>query len=375
MLTFKVNPNLMLHFFRKIRRDHLANNQFFKYLKYAIGEIILVVLGILIALYINNRNEQRKSEKRVKLLFHQVQKELIYNISRTTYIIDDYVYKDSLFYNVIKGNIDYKDYTAQQSFINLITRLDVEVEVEDNALRQLIESEESFTLEQDSLVNRLRNIYGLDLLKVRTHNDILKKMVNDFRQKLKDEKPWYSELNIPYSASSVNPLFSEEIVSYFLSDPYYLNEVQDFINVGYQAHLKFILGFRTSAINVHNEISYYLDKTVDLTPLPDFDSNFLGSYENEKMNSSIDEKNVEVVIERKKDTLWLHIYQNGAFLESIEAFPYSKDSFIGVYGRRGGQGGVLNKFRHNEKINKNELILIGDFGYNGQKRPKYVQIN
>ncbi|UCE92995.1 MAG: hypothetical protein JSV73_09245 [Flavobacteriaceae bacterium] len=365
----------MLHFFRKIRRDLLANSQFFKYLKYAIGEIVLVVLGILIALYINNLNEQRKSEKRVKLLFHQVQKELLYNISRTNYIINYYVYKDSLFYKVIKGNIDYNDYTAQRSFMNLITRFDVEVEVEDNAIRQLIESEESFTPEQDSLVNRLRNLYGLDLLKVRTQNDILKKMVNDFRQKLKDEKPWYSELNIPISASRITPQLSEEIVSYFLIDPYYLNEVQDFINAGYQAHLKYILGFRTSAINVHKEISYYLDKTADLTPIPDFDSNFLGSYENEKMNSSIDDKNVEVVIERKKDALWIHIYENGAFLESIEAFPYSKDSFIGVFGRRGGQGGVLNKFRHNEKTKKNELILIGDFGYNGQKRPKYVQIN
>jgi len=50
----------MLHFFRKIRRDLLANSQFFKYLKYAIGEIILVVLGILIALQINNLNEERK---------------------------------------------------------------------------------------------------------------------------------------------------------------------------------------------------------------------------------------------------------------------------------------------------------------------------
>ena len=51
----------MLHFFRKIRRDLLANSKFFKYLKYAIGEIVLVVLGILIALYINNRNEERKA--------------------------------------------------------------------------------------------------------------------------------------------------------------------------------------------------------------------------------------------------------------------------------------------------------------------------
>ena len=44
----------MLHFFRKIRRDLLANSQFFKYLKYAVGEIVLVVIGILIAISLNN---------------------------------------------------------------------------------------------------------------------------------------------------------------------------------------------------------------------------------------------------------------------------------------------------------------------------------
>ncbi|UCE95119.1 MAG: hypothetical protein JSV73_09240 [Flavobacteriaceae bacterium] len=55
----------MLHFFRKIRRELLAKSQFFKYLKYAVGEIVLVVLGILIALSINNWNERNK-ERRVE---------------------------------------------------------------------------------------------------------------------------------------------------------------------------------------------------------------------------------------------------------------------------------------------------------------------
>ena len=50
----------MIPFFRKIRWRLAANNQFFKYSRYAIGEIVLVVVGILIALYINNWNEERK---------------------------------------------------------------------------------------------------------------------------------------------------------------------------------------------------------------------------------------------------------------------------------------------------------------------------
>ena len=52
----------MLSFFRKIRWRLAENSQFLKYSRYAIGEIVLVVIGILIALQINNWNENRKNK-------------------------------------------------------------------------------------------------------------------------------------------------------------------------------------------------------------------------------------------------------------------------------------------------------------------------
>ncbi|MAM29148.1 MAG: hypothetical protein CMC13_09000 [Flavobacteriaceae bacterium] len=52
----------MIKLFRHIRQRLIADNRFSKYLLYAIGEIILVVIGILIALQINNLNEQRKQD-------------------------------------------------------------------------------------------------------------------------------------------------------------------------------------------------------------------------------------------------------------------------------------------------------------------------
>jgi len=52
----------MINFFRHIRQKLLSENRFSKYLLYAIGEIILVVIGILIALQINNWNDLRKEK-------------------------------------------------------------------------------------------------------------------------------------------------------------------------------------------------------------------------------------------------------------------------------------------------------------------------
>ena len=46
-----------------------------KYFKYAFGEIILVVIGILIALQINNWNENHKKRKLEKSVLHQINKE------------------------------------------------------------------------------------------------------------------------------------------------------------------------------------------------------------------------------------------------------------------------------------------------------------
>ena len=53
----------MIKFFRNIRKSLIMENKSSKYLKYAIGEIVLVVIGILIALQVNIWNEQRKQDK------------------------------------------------------------------------------------------------------------------------------------------------------------------------------------------------------------------------------------------------------------------------------------------------------------------------
>ena len=67
----------MIKFFRNIRQNLLMEEKTGKYLKYAIGEIILVVLGILIALQINNWNENRLINKEVNTYLNNLTHEFL----------------------------------------------------------------------------------------------------------------------------------------------------------------------------------------------------------------------------------------------------------------------------------------------------------
>ena len=66
----------MIIFFKKIRQQLLTENKFSKYLLYAIGEIVLVVIGILIALQLNTCRMEKKDRQIEKTLLINIKKDL-----------------------------------------------------------------------------------------------------------------------------------------------------------------------------------------------------------------------------------------------------------------------------------------------------------
>ena len=67
----------MIKFFRKVRQNMIKENKASKYLLYALGEIILVVIGILIALQINNWNQGLKDNKAEKIMISDLKRSLV----------------------------------------------------------------------------------------------------------------------------------------------------------------------------------------------------------------------------------------------------------------------------------------------------------
>lgn len=81
----------MINFFRHLRQSMISKKGFSKYLLYAIGEIILVVVGILIALQINNWNEVRKNSNKEKVVLGNIHKEFKKNKKQLDSVIDWHV--------------------------------------------------------------------------------------------------------------------------------------------------------------------------------------------------------------------------------------------------------------------------------------------
>jgi hypothetical protein len=79
----------MIKFFRKIRNNFLSEGKTGMYFKYAVGEIILVVIGILIALGINNWNENRKAEEKVKQFLISLKSDLKNDLDEIIMVTED----------------------------------------------------------------------------------------------------------------------------------------------------------------------------------------------------------------------------------------------------------------------------------------------
>jgi len=86
----------MIKFFRKIRQNLLMKNKTGKYFKYAIGEIVLVVIGILIALGINNWNENRKNKNEEKIFLSKIHEDLTKDALQFDYYVKQFKEIDRL---------------------------------------------------------------------------------------------------------------------------------------------------------------------------------------------------------------------------------------------------------------------------------------
>lgn len=149
----------MIKFYRKIRQNLLAENKTGKYLKYAFGEIVLVVIGILIALSINNWNESKNQSKKELLLLLNLKN----NINEDILSLKQQDSVFLVFENNASLGIDlfYKAKTIKDidSVANLTSGLWNELYINNNTYNEMISSGNMYTMKNKELQKQITAYY------------------------------------------------------------------------------------------------------------------------------------------------------------------------------------------------------------------------
>ncbi len=148
----------MIKFFRRIRYNLMEQNKTGRYLKYAVGEIILVVIGILIALQINNWNEERKANIELVKVLSEVRSNLIIDSLKIRQIrimkAEDIVIQNTVIRALESKNIPYDSIEHHLARVMLARR----IVLVDNGY-QLLKKFGLERLEDEKLRNELISYY------------------------------------------------------------------------------------------------------------------------------------------------------------------------------------------------------------------------
>ncbi len=157
----------MIKFFRNIRQNLLNEGKTSKYLKYALGEIILVVIGILIALQINNWNEGRKENIK--------QRSVLSNL-----LVD--IKADSVSYSSNLETLKEIDFLHEQLYKTGMKN-DTTIVLQNQSIIRLLPNYNPIAKENDPFVA------------TKITNDIIRKEILTYFRNMKDMDDIYSELD------------------------------------------------------------------------------------------------------------------------------------------------------------------------------------
>ncbi len=244
----------MIKFFRHIRRSLINQNQMGKYFKYAIGEIVLVVIGILIALQINNWNENRKNTEKENKYLSNLNKEIIndsLSLERSwfnnrqkkikclelarNYVMGNYSPMDTLLFinNVGFGGINSRaSFTASaRTYSELVSTGNLSL-ISDDSIRELIVQYYDTNYFLDGYLRNIRSDYATYVNGIKVYNSkypdsintieiprILHKLKTDeFHSLINQELTYTYSIDRPLQLSKKRAYTLNKIIEQFLKN-------------------------------------------------------------------------------------------------------------------------------------------------------------
>jgi hypothetical protein len=238
----------MIKFFRKIRQSLIAQNKVSKYLLYAIGEIVLVVVGILIALNINNANEREINDVKITNILKEVQEDLLIDIDRANDVFRLFRRADTVQDLILNNKYTYNDYKSKKAQLYLgfsSAAYEINSIGYDNLMRNIDNVPEKY----QSIIKNLKDLYVWN----RNHLEVLNERIRENVYKNKDNI-WIYDWKLEY----LKGIVTDEAINYYLTNSEYkrmvASHMEDRRNIFGRT-----IDHRTKAIEVYNKINELIE--------------------------------------------------------------------------------------------------------------------
>lgn len=307
----------MIKFFRKIRQKMLTENKFSRYLLYAIGEIILVVIGILIALNVNNLNENSKKDTKIIDALKEIHRDLSEDIIESNLRIPNYSREDSIINILMAKKLSVEDFKGFQGLMYALTASsNYDLTVNDNGYKLLMTNSDNIPKKYQPLLKSLNKIYLEGKSALVSSEEFSLDAVEGYLLYLKQNMKWFSEV-------FYNQKLTLEAIDFFRTDPYFKNQLTHYYALSITNYYANLYQFRIDAEESYEELTSLLelenlvasDSTYYKIRTKDHE-HFLGTYKEDTTNTAI------ISMESNK------LFYQWNDRKKVRLFPTSKNTFI-----------------------------------------------
>jgi len=228
----------MVRFFSTMRLKLAKENRIAKYLRYAIGEILLVVIGILIALQINNWNERQKAHLYEIKMLSEIRNVMISDIKLFDMLANTRLAKIDSF-NTVLLDLYMKKEPVPDSVLNNISILNWGYLFNYNSgPYEAVKSSGMDKISNDSIRNALAALYDYYLPRTKLALEMTAKSLNDqpeYFNKLFELVPYYDnkdKIGLRWQSKYKNVWLREEYQPLLITTKVWINEAKLWINGG-----------------------------------------------------------------------------------------------------------------------------------------------
>ena len=332
----------MIKFFRHIRKSLINDNNMSKYFKYAIGEILLVVIGILIALQINNWNERKQNTLKVDNLLQKILKDIELDLSDIADLTRFYATKDSLANLVLNDKLTKEDYQEPEKMeLHFLARNYSEINLRINSYNNLMRYQDIIPKKYDALLEQLYLQYSDQF-------NFVMQVESRYRDDMDKYKDYLFE-NYEWNFTQ-DYLTNTDRINFYLNNVRYKGMVREYQSSAIHNYLRFNIDYAYAAIDTYKQINEVLNNK-SIKPLFNFeaDSSIFGTYR------TLFNEDFELVSVGTRD----HVVSE---TDTVNLFQYASNKFF-----------MQNNFVRFDKVNDSLNFYIN--AYENGAKPFATKVN